>query len=1285
MIEFITYFSIAVTVIGILIGIIQLVKGSKKSKESLDQQDKFLDQQTYLPITSLRKRIDSSEIISQLLRKLLASDNQITLREQEISDNSFLMDGYSQTDKNAFIPEGDFLIGYFANLSIQDAIDYIFNSKKESGVNVQGITLIVITPNILTQTEINKIKNREAWKEVKIYDAKKLHEWKESEVLVNLWFDTYIGLNKDGGLRYIDEFWKEWSTGPSIKLNYDLVLGGREKECEQLLEIIVSKKIGAIQSTSKQEALAFIVATLKEHEKDTRQPSLRSVIVDTEYIFQKLISSKNPLIIIPTFSFSNQFNLAINKGHSIIVPLEGENTQTLLNTVALPQVERDKFVNSLIASGLTEENAAKLSLESSRNLTILRRLLKFTGSTPKWSQHEHVRDVLPALLVGGWDSANENDRSILAEVAKMSYTDYSKRLNSWLHVGDSPFIKIGTEWRIASLLDSWSQGSMFLVEADFDILKQTFFEIYSALNPTLDIAADKRHMASLIGKERKHSNELRIGVARSLILVSIYGEKLRFDLPISAEQWVDQIISQLLQNDDLSFWQSIEDNIPLLAEASPRSFLNAIERQINTEHSSLTQLLHEESGGIFNTYAYHTGLLWALESLAWFPEYFSRAVNILATLAANDPGGRLSNRPINSLSEIFKPWHVQTEAPLKDRLEVLERLTETHKDVAQTLLLRLLPAPRGVAFPTHKMKWKHLYSEKQGIKFSEIEETRSKAVDLILSIYDNTEDNFAILIENSDKLNSEDRRKVLSFLATQAESLNEERGSGSKSIRKMLSAHRSSPDARWALPEEVMQEYERVLENLPRAEGIAKHLWLFNEHWPRLPEGGDHRNIEGQARRIKEHRINALQEIYSHDGLTNVIELMKKVHDPLYVGSTLAQLEIQEAEIIKIADLLTESDREKRFAEGYFERKIAKEGFAWFTELFAELEETDSSELMLAILATLVKQSSEIWDFIESRSNDFKDEYWKRLRVNFYECTDEEIKFGLNKLVEYKRLYGSLDVASTNAEKLESNFLISLLNKIADKDSADTPQGNDNLRILWIFDELNKRSDIHREVLANLEWTFLGLLTSYGTARAPQNLENKIATDPAFFVELLSILYKPENADNTYTEERDEQKVHAAYDLLTAWKAIPGVAPDGTINNEQLTSWIEKARDLAVQADRIKVADLHIGSILAEFPEGGEDNNWPPEEIAAIIEKINTDSLKSNFSATVFNKRGFSSRSPFEGGDRERDLAKKFHAMAEKKRNKYPNLATVLEDLAVGYERTAKRIDQEAEKNRLDY
>ena len=213
-------------------------------------------------------------------------------------------------------------------------------------------------------------------------------------------------------------------------------------------------------------------------------------------------------------------------------------------------------------------------------------------------------------------------------------------------------------------------------------------------------------MASIYGKNRKFSTWIREGIIQSLTLTSILGEKLEFHLPLKAELWVDGIVAELLKTDNSERWKYFEGELPLIAEASPSAFLDTVEKHLSKENSPIVALFEEEPGFLTSA-SYHTALLWALENLAWFPQYLSRASLILARLSAIDPGGSLANRPINSLSEIFKPWHFQTLASFEDRMDVLKLISAKEKEIAWIILTRmLLGTMRDVAHETHKTRWR---------------------------------------------------------------------------------------------------------------------------------------------------------------------------------------------------------------------------------------------------------------------------------------------------------------------------------------------------------------------------------------------------------------------------------------------------------------------------------------------------------------------------------------------------------------------------------------------------
>ena len=178
-------------------------------------------------------------------------------------------------------------------------------------------------------------------------------------------------------------------------------------------------------------------------------------------------------------------------------------------------------------------------------------------------------------------------------------------------------------------------------------------------------------------------------------------------------QKAESIVSKLLgrANQDTRLWLSLSHVLPLLAEAAPDVFLEEVEDGLKGDTPRVMDLFVEAPDPLFGS-ANHSGLLWALESLAWSPDHLARAALVLATLAHMDPGGQWANRPAASLRGIFLPWLPQTTARVEKRMAIIDRLRERTPDVSWKLMKELLPEFRGISFPSAKPRWREWASRR---------------------------------------------------------------------------------------------------------------------------------------------------------------------------------------------------------------------------------------------------------------------------------------------------------------------------------------------------------------------------------------------------------------------------------------------------------------------------------------------------------------------------------------------------------------------------------------------
>ncbi|MDD4992592.1 MAG: hypothetical protein PHR83_10195 [Paludibacter sp.] len=1201
----------------------------------------------------------------------------------------------------AYVPQGTSLWEFGTDLKpkVKAEKEYIKRKDNPLGFIPKDSIFIFVTPRLWTK-KVDWIAEKKAenhWKDVIVYDSIDLEQWLDISLPVSKWFAEEPGVNgiPFEGVLTADEFWNEWSIGP-IKLEPEVVTAGREFEQQLLFDILQGEAcIKAIKASTKDEATAFIIASAKMFSKNESEIFFsKSLISDNSNCFRTIrYNTKYPLNLIPRFNDASQFYSATGEKHHVLVPL-GADDDFNQDTINLPTIDRDNQIKSLVKSGLALEDAEKFSRESGRNITVLRKLLKFPYFKAKWIEKENIREIIPALLLGRWNETYVGDIELIEKLSEQKYSDYLVTLNKWKNFEESPIIQIGETWRLTSPLDLWTNLSFQLTPKDFQIIEECFSLAFKNGNPIIE-PEDKNSFTAYFNKRNKYSNWSREGLTQSLILVGrLNGVKIpNLNNP---QNWVDNIIFDLLNNANGEMWVSIDHELPLISEASPESFLKAIKSSLEKEQPEIMDMFKEEDGILHKT-SHHTGLLWALENLAWLPEYLRDVSLILLKLSRLDPGGNLENRPLNSITEIFKPWHYQTLASYDERMEILKYVSKKEKESGWSLLIRMLPEHHGIAHPTHKMRWRMFdKNTNQSYTYQEIWNTHSAIIEMLINLFDNDEEKFSLLIKETfnKELSPKDRKKVLDWADTVCTNIEQKKFTTWEEIRKILNQHRSHPNTEWALPESELARLESLYIKLQPIDVINKYIWLFNDQFPDFPEGFKYddkefeKRHEQHQRQIDEARDNAVTIFLKELGLNHTLELRKIVKEFWLLGGTLANVITNQEEIYTVCECLNDEKNLIGFVHSFIYRKSIVENFEWIQSLFKKLQEKKVSNKALSNVLIPLIQNQQLWDYIASLDEEIQNDYWLNMIPRFYHITEDEKTFGIEMLLKYKRFFSAIDIASHFADSIPSNLLSEMLRKAGTVDASETPRFR-GYEIEQVFKELDKRTDVEKSTLIHLEWLYLPILDSHGAKRKPKNLEEELANNPDFFIEVLKCIYIPkdktllEKEREGFSNEVIQNRAKQAFHLLHSWKKIPGMKEDNSINEDELKKWVIKARTLAETISRLDVADAEIGKVLAQYPENSPF--WPQEKIFQLIEEINTKSLKQNYSSALFNKRSFSSRAAFEGGNIEREKAAYFEKLENDFKNKFPNVSEIFGHMKQGYLADAKRMDESAERDKLEY
>lgn len=1203
-------------------------------------------------------------------------------------------------EETTFVPQHKSLWEFKTNGVEKEAeSDYRKRTENSLGIDKSKTTFIFVTtaswPN--KDVWISKKKAQKEWADVRVYNSSILQNWLNITDVTAKWFiGTILGRSYETCLT-IEDFWEEWSIGPKgIILVPELVLSGREASSQQLINFLQGEpNLMAVRASTKDEAIAFIIATvLKEGGQLKEQFYSKSLILETLKDFRVIKKNISQLNLITKFEDTATLHSAVGRKHHVLLPLGPDDPYNSKDIIEPPKLERDGQIQALIDTGLSREDAIKFSKEAGRDQTILKKLLGFQLNKIKWKYQDKIHELIPVLLIGRWDETKEGDLKVIEKLSGISYDTFSEKLYKWLEVESPPIIKIGNTWRLTSPLDSWTNLSNLISAKEFKNLRICFLETMQEINPAFELEPRERSFASIIGKTSLYSTWCREGLTQSLILVGLYGDKLKFQESYYAQEWVDDIIKELLYNAPGYLWASRNSELPLIAEASPKSFFESAYHSLSLENRPIMQMFVEDDG-LISTTSNHTGLLRALEGLAWTEEYVYDATLLLAKLCTLDPGGKLLNRPSNSLREIFKPWHYQTLASFDDRMKILSQIIKKEYETGWKLLSGMIPNGPGTASPTYKLRWR-LFEKSfdNQYQMSEIISTHSYVLDLLLEHFDYSEKKLIELLEKSEskQILAKDRDKVLTFIESILDKIEVSNNTVWHELRITLSEHRSLPDAKWALPESILTRYEEIYKKLEPKDPVEQIVWMFNSHFPYFPEGlkKNELSYSEQERLIVERRVEGLKTIYKEYGFQKVKELIKCVKETPTYGDTLARIIDEENEVLELCEYFKENEiNALHFIQRFVLRKSIIKSTDWVFDLYEKLKERGYTDVHLARVFHELAQSQVVWDFLEITSKETQINYWKGIYPHFWGMAKDQLIYGIDKLLEVNRYISALEVACHATEKLPTQKLIELLEKVGTRKSEEEKR-IDSYVVTKVIEELETRGDIKRETLMRLEWLYLPFLASYRSSHKPKVLHEELSINPEFFIEVLKWIYKSdiEELDDIKVQEdiSDEAKQgrgRNSYDLLQSWKEIPGVTEKGKIDESLLWDWINKVRELAEQSGRLTVADIHIGFLLAEFPENEEP--WPPIEICRVIDKINTDSLKSGFSSGAFNKRGSSTRGPFDGGDIERGHAEYFYKQAVSIKYDFPETAKLLTNLAEGYELDAKRMDERLERDKLDY
>ncbi|ODR91500.1 addiction module antitoxin [Sinorhizobium alkalisoli] len=1197
-----------------------------------------------------------------------------------------------------WIPAGQsgWEFGVNADVKTKADGDFVKSVKAHKKADREKITFVFVTPRSWKGKDawVSSMRAKKQWKDVRVFDASDLEQWLEQSLAGQTWFANETGRPSDG-VRSLEQCWTDWANVGTPTLSgalFETAIAVHRAKVKEFIARPAGEPL-VVAADSVEEALAFLAQVLAEPEFESDRD--RVLVFDRTGVLPKLAKGSHGFIAVAhTREVERELGPHINQLKTIVVyPRNATNHDP---HILLEPLGTEAFRKGLGAMKLDEGEIKRLSHSSGQSLTVLRRQLSKVEAikTPHWASDSATSTwLIPMMFVGAWNVDNESDREALSLIANMPFEELERRVQELVSLNDAPLWSIGSYRGVVSKIDTLFAIARWVTSTDLDRYLEMAKMVLAEDDPALDLPEKERWAAAMHGKRREFSGALRNGISETLVLLAVHGKHLFQRLGFDGETQAALFIRELLVPLTTRKLEANDSDLPVYAEAAPETFLAILEEDLRQGAPAVLGLLRPIDTSFFGVPCIRSGLLWALEGLAWNPATFLRSVLILGRLSQVEIKDNWANKPIASLETIFRSWMPQTAADHEQRLMAMNKLIERFPEIGWKVCIDQFGGwGNDVGRYSHKPKWRpDGYGFGEPFEFMEpVQKFRAAMVELALSQPSYTPEMLCDLVGRLHRLGSEFQVKVWqqieNWIATGAS--DDDIAKVREKIRVTVLSRRGRRRAKDGDFAALNKKAKAIYDSMEPKDVINKHEWLFRQAW--VEESADELDDDQLDFRKREERIaalrrEALREIYQERGTAGIFELASRGQAQHQIGVHMVMdvLDASQAQSFIFEALqpgVNETAVDRKILIAGAMRALGTEGRVAVLEHAREtMAETDVLRLLL--LSSFDKRT---WVVVDRMPAAIQNSYWLDVHPEFIFESEDDNNEAIERLLKAKRPRAAFSAVHFKLEAIRPALIVEMLSDMASggMDRAGEYQLQE-YDIRTAFELVDRNPDVTRDQKAGLEFAYIDVLSRmFGgdDSNHIPNLERYIEDHPEMFVQALVWAYKRRDGGEDPIGFRipDGRKdlSERAFHLLEGIERIPGLMDDGSFDVPKLRKWISQVREKSAELDRQDICDLCLGKLMSHAPEG-VDGVWPCEEVRDVIEELRSKPLTDGAHTALYNQRGVHFRG--EGGGQERELADKYRAWADALQFTHPFLsASLLMGMVRTYEREAEREGREA-------
>ena len=865
------------------------------------------------------------------------------------------------------------------------------------------------------------------------------------------------------------------------------------------------------------------------------------------------------------------------------------------------------------------------------------------------------------VLIGEWKEDNKFDRRIIEIITEMSYKEFESKAR--IMISNNPdYLQLKSgRWRVLHRDDLFKECLNHFFDTTIIQLLKVAKNVFSQKSKFLE---RRSSYLELTVEEYDNSVELRKSLVSSMCMVKMFISQMPNCDRGKIEKEINLFVSELLHEGKWSTWASLRDCLQGFAELAPSSFLKSLEWNIQNEPKEILALFPKNTSDILGQANYTTALLWALEILAWSPEYLISVVRCLGMLESLPyEKTNWDNKPINSIVSILLPWYPQTTADIKKRRNALTCLSKENPAVFWQVIMKLLPKRVTTTSGNPKPKYLPLsIPDEIQVENAEVYDQFNFNLSIAVEHAKNEIIRLTELVDQIGYMNNETLRNYLDNIDRIRVNADEHNAFVLWSKLCDFSALRDPAEDKGVFLYE--ERIQHLIDSLEPRDIRLKYQQLYLRQRQLTYEG-----FTKSWEELEEEKTKAVMEIFTLYGVEAVESFGQAVNNVSDVAHKLGD-SITEKNISMIIDSYNAGKLEMDFLSscisGFFFASGAE-------KLLATTLRECSTSCIIEIL-TQIPFSRELLKVVNGvLPNDNR--FWQKATFPYVFAEDkkDDLTLAVKKLNGCKRYVTAVNILGRSSFEIciTSEELCDLLQRAGTVESI----GNEKIDIYAVqklIKWLQQQEKIDLQVLANLEFIYLPALNSYSDVQ-PRALKTRLSLEPEYFCEMIRMFYKTESERKTEKHLNKEIGGRLA-EILIQYKVVPGVDWNGNFNERKFSEWVTAVKAWSKKNDRYAITMQTVGSGLSYASL--DDNGLPSNIVMEELNKPENEEMRRGYYIGIINQRGVHWVDP--EGKEELKLAKSYEENSERAEclgfSRYSGL---LRDIAEQYRKEAEHNIQE--------